>query len=311
MTKSKYFISTNSKKKSDSKRICINGEETNFVIWKNGEMLNTVTGYYRKPSLHESGYYVYSIQLNGKQILLRIHRVLAALFIPIPQKYIDMGLTQLDLEVNHKDGNKNNYDLDNLEWCTQKENAEHANRTGLTKIGSDHHYSLPEETIREILQYFKDGLGYTAIKRKTGITASVIRDICMGNHWSKHIRDEYDLDDVHVKGERISEETVREICKLLETGDYCLIEVAEKLNISKSYIDAIIFKGNHVDIACEYDLTHIPKVRHAPLARQICELLQYGKSNKEIREITGAPASMVIAIKTRAQYRSISKDYVW
>lgn len=309
MQKARNYISTNSKKKAEFKRIWINGKETNYEINVKGDMYNVITGYKRKKSIGDSGYYIYTINIDGKLYILKTHRIIAALFIPIPKKYTDMGLGQLDLEVNHKDANKLNLDISNLEWCTSKENMDHAWRNGLITVGPDKEGSLSEEQVREILQYFKDGYGYTDIKRKTGTTASVIRDVCLGNHWSSYIRDEFDLEGVHVKGERVSDETVHNICKLLESGDYSIIEVSEKLGIPKSIVDSVVYKNNHKDISSKYDLTHITKYRNSPLIRHVCELIDEGLPNKEIAERLNVMKHYICGIKSCKNFKEIVKNY--
>ena len=59
---------------------------------------------------------------DGTQQRVRIHRLVAEAFIPNPE-----GLPQ----VNHKDGNKANNNVENLEWCTIRDNLLHSFRTGL------------------------------------------------------------------------------------------------------------------------------------------------------------------------------------
>lgn len=71
-----------------------------------------------KTSIAGQGYRHVSLE-NKKHL---IHRLLAEAFIPNELKYKC---------VNHKDGNKLNNDLDNLEWCTYKHNTNHAFDTGL------------------------------------------------------------------------------------------------------------------------------------------------------------------------------------
>lgn len=68
----------------------------------------------------QSGYY--AVQLNGKRYL--IHRLVAEQYIPNPNNLPC---------VNHKDGNKLNNDVNNLEWCSYSENNEHALKNGLRK----------------------------------------------------------------------------------------------------------------------------------------------------------------------------------
>lgn len=76
------------------------------------------TEYILKPYLNKKNKYLY-IHLSKKGItkLIRMHKLVAEAFIPNPlnKPYI-----------NHKDGNKQNNNINNLEWVTQKENIIHA-----------------------------------------------------------------------------------------------------------------------------------------------------------------------------------------
>ena len=67
--------------------------------------------------------YVYvRLSKDGKIESCAIHRLIAKTFIPNPNN--------LPI-VNHKDGNGHNNSVDNLEWCTQKENVAHCLANGL------------------------------------------------------------------------------------------------------------------------------------------------------------------------------------
>lgn len=68
---------------------------------------------------------------EAKEKTLLVHRLVAKAFIPLPQRFTEMGLTYDDLEVNHIDGNPSNNNISNLEWCTKEENMDHAKRNHL------------------------------------------------------------------------------------------------------------------------------------------------------------------------------------
>ena len=82
---------------------------------------------------------------NGKRKRkhFEISRLVAKHFIPIPKKYIDAGLNETDLQVNHIKGGIEIYNnfVSNLEWCTAQENVIKSIDTGLRNppYGEKHH----------------------------------------------------------------------------------------------------------------------------------------------------------------------------
>lgn len=89
---------------------------TNYFANEYGEVFSQTQKI--NPTKHHTGYMVFSIK--KKQI--RVHRFIIECFI---------GEIPKHLQVNHKDGNKTNNCLNNLEVVTAKENNTHAIKTGL------------------------------------------------------------------------------------------------------------------------------------------------------------------------------------
>lgn len=81
-----------------------------------------------KLSKNTNGYLHVGLLKDNKKHCWLLHRLLATIFIPNPEN---------KPFINHIDGNKLNNSMCNLEWCTQKENVNHAWSKGINKI-SEH-----------------------------------------------------------------------------------------------------------------------------------------------------------------------------
>ena len=70
-----------------------------------------------RPRIDKKGYIHYALKKNGKTKEMKAHRLVALHFIP---NFYNK------LQVNHIDGNKQNNNANNLEWCTNGENQKHS-----------------------------------------------------------------------------------------------------------------------------------------------------------------------------------------
>ncbi len=107
-----------------------------------------------------------------------VHRLVAEAFIPNPDN---------KPEVNHKDNDGTNNHVDNLEWVTPKENAEHAisiGRVGGAKGEQHGHAKLTPGLVRKIRwAYFSTPLSQSKIAKKFRINQSTVSRLVSGKRW--------------------------------------------------------------------------------------------------------------------------------
>lgn len=156
---------------SEFQSIKISEIEPQYILSKDGKIKNSKIQKELTPRI-KNGYYFVSLKCNDQKYHeFSLHRLLATTFIPVDN--------QEDKIINHKNGDKLDNRIDNLEWITQKENIQHALKNELIPVNK-----------KAVLQYSLDGIfinKYNSIQEaveKTGCDRSAIIKVCKGKQKS-------------------------------------------------------------------------------------------------------------------------------
>jgi hypothetical protein len=214
-------------------------------------------------SIHtRMGYSGSSLNYEGFNEIVFIHRIVALTF-------IENSDENKFIFVNHKDGNKQNIFVDNLEWVTPKQNAEHAVSTGLTK---KHPVKVRQLTPEGVYITTFDSI--LEASEKTGANDRHISAVCKGKRkttggfgWeyvdNKHLPQKIDDDIKHVKvteyqnyegfanGEIFSKKSKKYLVQKTKENGYKVAKMCKDGTMKDEYVHRIIascfLKRNNVD----------------------------------------------------------------
>lgn len=134
-----------------------------------------------KQTNKKGGYFSVVLRLPNKNISKRIHRIVAETFIP--------NINNLP-QVNHKDGDKQNNYIGNLEWCSSKSNFNHAKENKLWVYNEPYKHinNLPKLRICQFSlqgKYIKTYDNAKEASRETGVCSRNILQVANKEEFNK------------------------------------------------------------------------------------------------------------------------------
>ena len=138
-----------------------------YLVNEYGDLISLRRGepYAMKRQTYKQGYQYYPIQVGKKNLKIKVHRIVATTFLE-PVKGKNM--------VNHKDGDRTNNHVNNLEWCDNSENQIHAFRVLKSRHGGKAKRKVMCVETGEVFESVSDA----AIKKNT--FRSAIRKVING-----------------------------------------------------------------------------------------------------------------------------------
>lgn len=147
------------------------GYEGLYAVSSQGEVMSLRDNHIMTPVPDKDGYLNVCLTKGGKSISLKVHRLVAQAFIKNP-----LGKPQ----VNHKDENKANNTVDNLEWVTAKENNNYGTRNARLSISKRNKYCKKVSQYDLSGNFIKVWQSFNEVYRQEGYDTGLLVKVCQG-----------------------------------------------------------------------------------------------------------------------------------
>lgn len=198
-----------------------------YYVSNFGRVKSFYTGKILKPAI-SLGYLFVHLCNNSKRKIFYVHRLVAQLFVSNPDN---------KPQINHRDGNRLNNHISNLEWCTSAENIKHAVEHNLIPSCEDNYLA---KLTQEQIFYIRDNPDNLTLKQLAdmfGMAFQTISTIQLGKSWKNAggiIRDKVDKRIPNKVREQIRAEYV------YGSADFGSYGLAKKYGISQKTVLNIV-----------------------------------------------------------------------
>jgi len=200
----------------------------NYEVSNLGRIRNMNTKHILKPSKNKKGYFMVDIGNKESRKYKTVHSLVAEYFIG---KKLNKSI-----QINHKDGNKSNNSIMNLEYCSPRENIIHSINTGLVSN------KLNLDKVKRGVDLFNSGVDKKQIAKELDISRTVLNNILSGKTYTYSSGIKYErLSRVKIveKFSKLNIDTVIEIRKELSNGKLMAKEIALKYGVSPTTLSEI------------------------------------------------------------------------
>ena len=158
------------------------GFETHYEVSSFGRVRRSAGGKAARvgrvlhPTPNTGGYPTVWLSIRRQRFARMVHLLVAKTFLgrPLP-----------GFEVNHKDGNKLNASVHNLEYVTHKQNSQHASKHGLMSKGTQRYNAVVDSNIVWSIRIaYCNGEMQKTIAQQHGIRVNIVQGIVSGRTWA-------------------------------------------------------------------------------------------------------------------------------
>lgn len=269
-----------------------------YIVYPDGKIFSKISNRILNTITSKYGYLY--VTIDNKKV--SVHKLVASTYLPNLEN---------KKEINHKDGDKTNNHVSNLEWVTSKENKKHAWELGLYTHQCENHHrtDLTEQLVRSVCERLQDGARNIDVAKEFNISKETVANIKSKRVWKSVVR----YYNFSVKRQaRKSRESVIKVCSLMEKG----LEDKDIQNLMPNFPkwDIVRIRSGKIfkDIVDQFNIPESKYTRITEdLVNSVCILLSSGDSVTNICKRYNISKSVVSKIKNRKSWTSISKDYKW